>query len=200
MRKLRQKIFEGYFVSQSNAFVVPHHEPGEERSRRAPLRFGLLSTPGLGLFWGAPQKSPPDLIRPSALCPTTATRHPRHLSRNKRGVKDLGQSLEDRNLFDCCRASEAGDFFGGRKVPFLAPQKSQKSPRGNGAARGRALFAERVAGESERETGKTRPKLVRSTLRENPRLCGRGGIGRRAGLRVLFPLLGVKVRPLSSAF
>jgi hypothetical protein len=29
---------------------------------------------------------------------------------------------------------------------------------------------------------------------------GRGGIGRRAGLRVLFPFLGVQVRPLSPAF
>src|ERR1700722_13713210 len=70
---------------------------------------------------GAPQKSPPFLLRPSALCPTSATPHPRPLSRKRRGVKDLGQSAATLRCIPPRRALCP-------RPTFLAPQKSQKTP------------------------------------------------------------------------
>src|SRR5580658_9279530 len=83
-------------------------------------------------FFGVdPKKVPLFLLRRSTFCQTTWPPHPRPLSRKGRGEKDLDESAGTPGSISrppalCPRPT----FFAPtpKKSPFLAPQKSQKSP------------------------------------------------------------------------
>ncbi len=173
---MRNKIFQRYFASQSRAVGL------RKRAERG-IWQGRIGCDRV--FWGGPQKSPPSVC---SAAPPSADRvdpsPPAALPQGARGEGlRRGQRQRPLHLSSPEPSALRRLFLGGpqKSLPFLAPQKSQKSRSGSARAPVRRYDATRAEiDRTRRGSSANQPSPNSALLRLTGRLT-RTENGHRCG-------------------